>query len=210
MASTIGSRRIRNVIFATLIQASVIGVYLHFFSGSPTETPETGAPPSGTPGLKAEWERALAEADEQGLSLLRVTIQTTRGKIRFRFYPLDAPKTSKRIATLVSEGFYNGLLFHRVEPGFVIQGGDPTGTGSGGSGQALAAEFNLRKHVLGAVAMARGEDPDSADAQFYISLGNHPQLDGRYTVFGQVVEGVEVLSQIQVGDRMTALTLETE
>jgi cyclophilin family peptidyl-prolyl cis-trans isomerase len=210
MASTIGSRRIRNVILATLIQAAGIGVYLHFFAGHRADPSEEVAHPSATAGLRLEWERALAETDDQGLSRLRATIQTTRGKIRFRFYPLDAPKTAKRIATLVSEGFYNGLLFHRVEPGFVIQGGDPTGTGSGGSGQRLAAEFNSRKHVQGAVAMARGDDPDSADSQFYISLGNHPQLDGRYTVFGQVVEGVEVLTQIQAGDRMTAVALEVD
>jgi len=210
MASTIGSRRIRNVIFATLIQLAIIGIYLHFFSSPRTEGPSRGGSPSEVSGLRPEWERALGEADGQGMSRLRVTIQTTRGKIRFRLYPLDAPRTAKRVATLVSEGFYNGLLFHRVEPGFVIQGGDPTGTGSGGSGQTLAAEFNSRKHVLGAVAMARGEAPDSADSQFYISLGNHPQLDGRYTVFGQVVEGAEVLTQIQAGDRMTALTLEVD
>jgi cyclophilin family peptidyl-prolyl cis-trans isomerase len=210
MASTIGTRRIRNVILATLIQAVGIGAYVHFFSGPRAETPGVEFASSGVTGLKPEWERALAETDDQGLSRLRATLQTTRGNIRFRFFPLDAPRTAKRIATLVSEGFYNGLLFHRVEPGFVIQGGDPTGTGSGGSGQNLAAEFNSRKHVLGAVAMARGEDPDSADSQFYISLGNHPQLDGRYTVFGQVVEGAEVLTQIQAGDRMTAILLEVE
>ena len=210
MASTIGSRRIRNVILATLIQAAAIGLFIHFFSGSRTEVPNLDASPPGAAALRAEWERALVEADAGGLSRLRATIQTTRGRIRFRFYPIDAPKTVKRIATLVSEGFYNGLLFHRVEPGFVIQGGDPTGTGSGGSGQRLSAEFNSRKHVLGAVAMARGEDADSADSQFYISLGNHPHLDGRYTVFGQVVEGIEVLTQIQTGDRMTAISLEAD
>jgi peptidylprolyl isomerase len=210
MASTIGSRRIRNVILATLIQAAGIGLYLHRFSGPQAETAESATAPAGTSGLKQEWEQAMIETDEQGLSRLRATIQTTRGKIRFRFFPVDAPQTAKRIAALISEGFYNGLLFHRVEPGFVIQGGDPTGTGSGGSGQRLGAEFNSRKHVLGAMAMARGEDPDSADSQFYISLGNHPQLDGHYTVFGQVVEGIEVLGQIQVGDRMTTLTLEAD
>jgi peptidylprolyl isomerase len=210
MASTIGSRRIRNVILATLIQAAAIGLWIYFFSNPYPQPAAVTDPAPGAPALRPEWERDLGEIDEQGLSRLRATIQTTRGKIRFRFFTQDAPRTVKRIATLVSEGFYNGLLFHRVEPGFVIQGGDPTGTGSGGSGQRLGAEFNSRKHVLGSVAMARGEDPDSADSQFYISLGSHPQLDGRYTVFGQVVEGIEVLGQIQVGDRMTALTLESD
>ena len=210
MASTIGSRRIRNVILATLIQAAAIGLLIHYFSGARQAGAEIGASAPDVAVLRADWERALVDADSGGLSRLRATIQTTRGKIRFRFYPVDAPKTVKRIATLVSEGFYNGLLFHRVEPGFVIQGGDPTGTGSGGSGQRLVAEFNSRKHVLGAVAMARGEETDSADSQFYISLGNHPQLDGRYTVFGQVVEGIEVLTQIQAGDRMTAISLEVD
>ena len=145
--------------------------------------------------------------DKDGLSKATVRMETTKGVIEYKFYPKDAPKTSKRIAELVQKGFYNGLTFHRVVPGFVIQGGDPTGNGTGGSGQKIPAEFNSRKHVLGAVAMARSSDPNSADSQFYVALGDLPSLDGQYTVFGKVISGIEVVQKIQVGDKMTKVTL---
>jgi cyclophilin family peptidyl-prolyl cis-trans isomerase len=109
---------------------------------------------------------------------------------------------------LINQGFYNGLAFHRVEPDFVIQGGDPLGSGMGGSGTKLKAEFNTRKHVEGTVAMARARDPDSADSQFYISLGTHPHLDRNYTVFGQVIEGIDVARKIRVGDKMTSVVIQ--
>lgn len=146
--------------------------------------------------------------DESGLSKATVTIETPKGKIKFRFYTKDAPNTTARIVELIQSGFYNGLNFHRVEPGFVIQGGDPNGNGTGGSGKKLNAEFNQRKHLLGTVAMARAQDPNSADSQFYISLAPTPQLDGSYTVFGQVSEGIEVVQKIAVGDKMTKVSVE--
>jgi len=117
--------------------------------------------------LSAEIENAL-QTDDQGLSHAVAVIQTTRGRIKFKFYTKDAPNTVHREAELIQSGFYNGLIFHRVVPGFVVQGGDPTGTGMGGSGLKQKAEFNTRKHVPGAVAMARSSDPNSADSQFYI------------------------------------------
>ena len=157
--------------------------------------------------LTPEIEKAL-ETDTQGLSQATAVIQTTRGRIKFKFYTKDAPNTVHREAELIQSGFYNGLIFHRVVPGFVVQGGDPTGNGTGGSGVKQKAEFNSRKHIPGAVAMARSSDPNSADSQFYITLGTHPHLDSSYTVFGQVVEGQEVANQIQVGDRMTSFTIE--
>jgi cyclophilin family peptidyl-prolyl cis-trans isomerase len=154
-----------------------------------------------------DLEKAL-EVDESGLSRLAAVIQTTRGRIKFKFYSKDAPRTVRREIELIRQGFYNGLTFHRVVQGFVVQGGDPTGTGTGGSGVKQPAEFNTRKHIAGTVAMARAADPHSADSQFYIALDTHPHLDQQYTVFGQVVEGIEVAQQIQVGDRMTTVTLE--
>src|SRR3989338_6169892 len=99
-----------------------------------------------------------------------VTIETDKGNIIFEMVPDVAPKTVARITELIQQGFYNGLNFHRVEPGFVIQGGDPNGNGTGGSGVKLPAEFNKKLHLLGTVAMARAQDPDSADSQFYICL----------------------------------------
>ncbi|MBL7715675.1 MAG: peptidylprolyl isomerase [Bdellovibrionales bacterium] len=141
--------------------------------------------------------------DSSGLSKATVTLTTTHGTIKFRFYTNDAPNTVKRILELVQQGFYNGLTFHRVVQNFVIQGGDPQGDGRGGSGQRLKAEFSqTRKHIEGAVAMARGQDPDSADSQFYITLAPQPHLDGQYTIFGQVTEGMDVVRKIQVGDKM--------
>ena len=124
--------------------------------------------------------------DSNGLSKATVILATNEGVIKFKFYPNEAPLTVKRYIELVNQGFYNGLVFHRVVAGFVVQTGDPQGTGSGGSGQKLKAEFSARHHVEGTVAMARAADPDSADSQFYITLAPQPHLDRSYTVFGQV------------------------
>ncbi len=138
-----------------------------------------------------------------------VTIETDKGNIIFEMYPDVAPKTVARITELVKQGFYNGLTFHRVEPGFVIQGGDPKGDGTGGSGVKLKAEFNKKLHLLGTVAMARAQDPDSADSQFYICLGPQSFLDGKYTVFGQVTDkpSLEVIQKIRRGDVMKKVTV---
>lgn len=138
----------------------------------------------------------------------KARIKTVHGDIVFKFLIKDAPNTSSRIQELIKEGFYNGLTFHRVIPGFVIQGGDPQGNGTGGSGKKLKAEFNQNKHTPGAVAMARSQDINSADSQFYISTGTHPHLDGKYTVFGRVIEGLEVANKVQQGDKMLTVTLE--
>jgi cyclophilin family peptidyl-prolyl cis-trans isomerase len=135
-------------------------------------------------------------------------IKTVHGDIIFKFYTQDAPNTSKRIQELISKGFYNGLTFHRVVPNFVVQGGDPKGNGTGGSGKNIAAEFNSRKHIPGTLAMARSRNINSADSQFYISLGTHPHLDNKYTVFGHVTKGLEIVSKIQMGDKMISVNLE--
>ena len=136
-----------------------------------------------------------------------MTIETKYGNIEIELYAKDAPKTVARISELAKKGFYDGLTFHRVVPGFVVQGGDPAGNGTGGSGQNLPAEFNSRQHVEGTLAMARASDPNSADSQFYISLGRHPHLDNNYTVFGQVTKGMDAVKQIKQGDKMTKVTV---
>lgn len=140
--------------------------------------------------------------NENGLSKATAVLVTEKGTIRFKFYPQDAPKTVSRIIELINQDFYNGLTFHRVVPGFVVQGGDPTGTGTGGSGEKLEAEFNSRRHLEGSVAMARASDPNSADSQFYITMGPQPHLDRQYTVFGQTIEGIDVVKKIQPGDKI--------
>jgi cyclophilin family peptidyl-prolyl cis-trans isomerase len=163
---------------------------------------------SGTPGGSAQAQQVDLSVDANGLSKATVTMNTTQGVIKFKFYPKDAPNTVNRFIQLIQQGFYNNLNFHRVIPGFVIQGGDPLGNGTGGSGQKLKAEFNNRRHIEGTVAMARASDPDSADSQFYISLGTHPHLDRNYTVFGQVTEGMDVAKKIKVGDKMVTVKVE--
>lgn len=132
-----------------------------------------------------------------------IVIETAHGEVTCELYPNEAPKTVARITELVKSGFYNGLTFHRVVPGFVVQGGDPLGNGTGGSGKNLVAEFNKHEHVEGTLAMARAADPNSADSQFYISLGRHPHLDGSYTVFGKVTSGMDAVKKIKQGDKMT-------
>lgn len=142
------------------------------------------------------------------LSGAKATIKTVHGNIVFSFYPKHAPSTTTRIIQLIQKGFYDGLTFHRVVPGFVIQGGDPLGNGTGGSGQNLKAEFNSLQHVKGTVAMARSSDPDSADSQFYIALNTLKNLDGKYTIFGKVVEGIEIIEKVQRGDKMLSVSFE--
>ena len=129
------------------------------------------------------------------------------GEVRIEFFPEDAPKTVENFVTLAKKGFYNGLKFHRVVAGFVAQGGDPKGDGTGGPGYTIKAEFNKQKHVRGSVAMARSAHPDSAGSQFYITFGAQPHLDGSYTVFGKVVSGMEHVDAIVQGDTMTSVTI---
>jgi peptidyl-prolyl cis-trans isomerase B (cyclophilin B) len=138
----------------------------------------------------------------------RARITTPKGDIVFSFYPDEAPQHSAAFIKLARAGFYDGLTFHRYEPGFVIQGGDPSGNGTGGPGYNLDAEFSELKHVKGTVAMARSSNPNSAGSQFYIVLDDAPFLNRQYTVFGQVVEGQNVVDQIRAGDVMTKVTIE--
>jgi cyclophilin family peptidyl-prolyl cis-trans isomerase len=132
------------------------------------------------------------------------TISTAKGDIVVQLDAGAAPQTVNNFVYLARQGFYDGLTFHRVEPGFVIQGGDPTGTGAGGPGYTVTAEIQL-PHVEGAIAMARRGDEvnptrASSGSQFYVTLAPTPFLDGAYTVFGQVSEGMDVVQSIAVGD----------
>lgn len=140
-------------------------------------------------------------------SVARIT--TPKGDMVFTFYADDAPQHSAAFIKLAEAGFYDGLAFHRVEPGFVIQGGDPKGDGTGGPGYNLKAEFNDRPHVRGTVAMARASSPDSAGSQFYICLDDARFLDKQYTVFGQLTDGFETLDAIRRGDEITKVEIES-
>jgi cyclophilin family peptidyl-prolyl cis-trans isomerase len=143
-------------------------------------------------------------------------VETERGTFVIELYPKVAPKTVENFETLVKKGFYNGLTFHRVVPDFVVQGGDPDGTGMGGPGYTIPAEIDKNEHHLrGTVATARTGDQvnpkrESSGSQFYICLAPQPGLDGDYTIFGGVIKGMVVVDQIQKGDHMKKITLATE
>ena len=126
---------------------------------------------------------------------------STGGRVTIQLRPDVAPNHVERIRTLTRRGFYNGLIFHRVIPGFMAQGGDPSGTGEGGSDLPdLAAEFSALPHLRGAAAMARSQEPNSANSQFYIMLAPNLALDRRYTVFGRVVAGMSFVDSIERGE----------
>ncbi len=131
-----------------------------------------------------------------------VTLLTTKGDLVIEVYPKKMPVTAANFARLVKSDFYNGLSFHRVED-WVVQGGDPSGNGSGGPGWTIPLETSPElKHLRGNVAMARGQDPDSAGSQFYILKKDAPWLDGQYAVFGSVIKGMDVVDKIRTGDKM--------
>ncbi|MES2907046.1 MAG: peptidylprolyl isomerase [Pseudomonadota bacterium] len=129
-----------------------------------------------------------------------LVMETSKGSILIALRPDLAPAHVARIKQLAAEGFYDGLVFHRVIDGFMAQGGDPTGTGMGGSGQKLKAEFSKEPHVRGVCSMARSNDPNSADSQFFICLDEAPWLNGQYTVWGEVIEGLEVADAFERGE----------
>ncbi len=124
-----------------------------------------------------------------------------KGRVVIAMRPDLAPKHVARIKELVRQGFYDGLVFHRVIGGFMAQGGDPDGNGTGGSGQNLPAEFSSEPHVRGTVSMARSGHPDSADSQFFIVLARSSWLDNQYTVWGRVIEGMKFVGQLKRGDK---------
>jgi peptidyl-prolyl cis-trans isomerase B (cyclophilin B) len=162
-------------------------------------------------GIKA-WRKRMAlksfEALPEGVKP-KVSIELENGhKIVVELFPQDAPNHCAAFVDLIKKGYYDGLSFHRVVPGFVVQGGCPKGNGSGGPGYTMKAEFNAKPHLTGTLAMARTPDPDSAGSQFYLCLAPQPGLDGQYTVFGQTLEGMEDVKAVRQGDKMVKVTVE--
>jgi len=179
-------------------------------------------------------EEVMHESDVTVSGNEVAVITTPKGTIKFEFFAADAPNTVASFIELADSGFYDGIKFHRVVPNFVVQGGDPQTRefsseqiaemtarqargiiqpgepyiGSGGPGWTQKAEISNRKHLEGAVAMARSQALDSAGSQFYICLGPQPPLDGKYTVFGQVIEGMDVVEAIAVGDEIQSIAIE--
>jgi peptidylprolyl isomerase len=143
----------------------------------------------------------LATADASAADLENTLyMDLASGRVVIAMRPDLAPKHVARIKQLVREGFYNGLTFHRVIEGFMAQTGDPKGDGTGGSGVKLPAEFSKTPFLRGTVGMARAQDPNSADSQFFICFAPAPFLDGKYTVWGQVTEGMQFVDKIKRGD----------
>ena len=165
---------------------------------SSAATTEATVPPATTSSAAAEENKPMSQYENKVAE-----VHTSAGEIDIRFFPDVAPNHVKNFIDLAEKGFYNGSKFHRVIPGFMIQGGDPntiSGSpstwGTGGSGKNIAAEFNSVKHKRGIVSMARSSSPDSASSQFFIMVADAPSLDNQYSVFGQVTKGMDVADKI--------------
>ena len=178
--------------------------------GGTTDPVAAQAPKPAEPAAPAATPAAKPAEPKKGSKPVKQTAEITMekgGVIVIEFYPADAPKTVENFVKLAKKGYYNGVTFHRREENFVIQGGDPKGNGTGGPGYTIPAEFNKQKHVRGAVAMARTQDPNSAGSQFYICLAPANFLDGQYTVFGIVTKGMDVVDKVKVGDKMKTVKI---
>jgi cyclophilin family peptidyl-prolyl cis-trans isomerase len=156
--------------------------------------------------LSAGLLAMAAAAPEQRICVL----ETEKGTITLRLYPEVAPRTVARISELADSGFFDGIVFHRVVADFVVQAGDPTGTGEGGSGRTIPAEFSHLHYMRGSLGMARDDDIHSNDSQFFICISEQPHLDGKYTLFGQVSAGEDVLDRIRQGDRILRMRTRPE
>ncbi|MDM8529045.1 peptidylprolyl isomerase [Anaerolineales bacterium HSG24] len=187
-------------------------------SSTPVEEPALASQtftPSGVADLpaveRADFYQSRPDMVIDSSKLYRATIKTSKGDIVVALDAAATPEQVNNFVYLSQDGFYDGLTFHRVEPGFVIQGGDPLGAGNGGPGYTIPGEFVL-KHVKGAIAMARLPDQinpkrESSGSQFYITLDATPFLDGQYSAFGQVESGMDVAQTIQVGDMIESITI---
>ncbi len=151
---------------------------------------------------RADVDVALEDVDFDK-NIYQVEFDTTAGKILVDVYPDVAPGHSRNLIGLAKIGFYDGIIFHRVIPGFVIQAGCPDGRGTGGPGYTIKAEFNDRLHEAGILSMARTSDPNSAGSQFFICMGRVPHLDRQYTVFGKTADDESLNNALSIGDVQT-------
>lgn len=174
---------------------------------------DLGTPQEELPVSESKEFEPVEDADS-----LIASIETSKGVFEFEFFSAEAPNTVANFINLARDGFYDGIKFHRVEPGFVVQGGDPNSKdadpnndGQGGPGYTIKAEFSELRHVTGTVAMARqANDPDSAGSQFYVTLSPQPSLDGQYAVFGQLTSGIDVIEKIEPGDTIVKVTIKSK
>lgn len=170
-------------------------------------------------------KKAVSQNVETKNPIVTIEMEDT-SKIKIELYPKVAPNTVNNFISLINSGYYDGLIFHRIIPGFMIQGGDPEGSGAGGPGYAIKGEFsennfkNELKHTRGIISMARTNAPNTAGSQFFIMVADYPSLDGKYAAFGKVTEGIEVADKIvktlrdsndkpKVTQKMKKVTVET-
>jgi peptidyl-prolyl cis-trans isomerase B (cyclophilin B) len=164
--------------------------------------PPTPAPTPSTPSSGPKSYTATPKMSIDSNKKYTATIETEKGDIVLELFAKDAPKTVNNFVFLARDGFYNGVTFHRIIPGFMAQGGDPTGRGSGGPGYKFEDEFSQRRHGTGALSMANS-GPNTNGSQFFITYAPTPHLDGKHTVFGQATKGMDVLNKLAVGDAST-------
>ena len=156
--------------------------------------------------MKSYDERPALTIDSERQYIANV--HTNRGDFTVELLPKLAPEHVNSFVFLARDEFYNGTVFHRIVPGFVAQGGDPTGTGTGGPGYTVPLEASKEPFARGTVGMARSQDPNSAGSQWFVTLGDAPHLNGQYTVFGRVTEGMEVVDRLQMGDTIETLDIQ--
>lgn len=180
-------------------------------SSTLTTNGQTQTPPQpiennqATQTTKKRYSQPFPDMTPEELKNKKAVLQTTKGTIEFEIYP-EATKAATNFISLTNDGFYNGLKFHRVVPGFVIQGGDPDGNGTGGPGYKFPDEKVTKKYVKGIVAMANA-GPNTNGSQFFIMLEDNLDLPPNYTIFGKVLKGQDIVGKIQVGDVMSTVTI---
>lgn len=183
-------------IFLTILAAAAV------FAGCKKEGQQTEQKMEATAEVQTPESKPASEAAvPSDTSNPQVVLETDSGTIVLELFPKEAPITVENFLKLVNQKFYDGLIFHRVIPGFMIQGGDPQGNGTGGPGWTIKGEFGARKHVLGTLSMARTADPNSAGSQFFICVAPAPHLDGQYAAFGQAISGADVAVKISAVPR---------
>jgi peptidyl-prolyl cis-trans isomerase B (cyclophilin B) len=196
------------IVFALIVIVSILFILIMMQNKSQTTSNNTSSSASSDTTSYTSVSSSSADVEgEQTSNVIQAVIKTDKGDIEIELREDKAPKTVANFVKLAKDGFYNGLTFHRREEGFVIQGGDPNGDGTGGPGYTVEAEITDLNHTKGALAMARLPDyinptKASSGSQFYITLDATPFLDGDYTVFGYVVGGMDVADKIQVGDKI--------
>ena len=171
----------------------------------PTQPTEQQATEAATPNVKKTYSAAPTPLPAKDLRNKKAVIETSKGTVEFEIYP-EATQAASNFIFLASDKFYDGLTFHRVVPGFVIQGGDPLGNGTGGPGYRFSDEPVKRKYDKGIVAMANS-GPNTNGSQFFIMLEDNPDLPPKYTIFGKVLKGQDVVSKIAIGDIMEQVTI---